>query len=230
MVLSCLVVVTYAYYVDGAVFKRHITRKIFPQAPYDQLLLYKYLAWHLGTLLMLFAVPLGVLTLFDRFTATKLAPLRYTFTLGDWRAGMKLLGGFMLVVTVIFLLIAAVKPAHFSGYPLCRSSLILHYTTIFLVFQFGQFLYFIGFEYFFRGFLLIETERCYGYNALAITLLPYIIMKFGRAPIEIYTAIPIGLAFGYMTLRTKSFWYTVMAHTYLALINDAISIYVKTAA
>jgi len=220
MVLSCLVIVTYAYYVDTNIFKGAIVDKLFTALPYDHLKLYRFLAGHLGTLLMLFAVPLAVLTLFNRFSAIKLSPVRYTFTLGDFRAGMKLLAAFVLIITVSLLLFAIFKPSHFRAYPLCNSKLVLQSTAFFLLFEFGQFLYLIGFEYFCRGYLLMETERRYGYDALAITILPYVILKFGRAPIEIYTAIPIGLAFGYMTLRTRSFWYTVIAHTYLALINE----------
>lgn len=85
-------------------------------------------------------------------------------------------------------------------------------------------MYFIGLEYIFRGHLLFESERIMGYNAVVITLLPYMIMKLGKPPMETFTAIFVAIAFGYITLRTGSFWYSVFAHSSMAFICDLFAI------
>ncbi|MBI5895518.1 MAG: CPBP family intramembrane metalloprotease, partial [Desulfobacterales bacterium] len=186
----------------------------------EALSLYKYVFSHAGSFLVLFVVPLLFLVILNRFSSDRFSPLKYTFTLGDFRLGWKLV---VLFVGICFAFHVALAP---SGiYPVCKSGLIRQSIAFFLLFEFFQCLYMIGFEYFFRGYILIEASRIFGPNALAITLLPYIIMKFGKPPFEIYTAILVGLALGYMTIRTRSFWYAAGAHALLATMVDTWEYY-----
>jgi membrane protease YdiL (CAAX protease family) len=209
---SCALIVTHQYYFHAPIdFFRSFLHGINPEA----VALYKFLLSHAATFLLLFVVPLLFLTLMNRWSADDFSPLKYTFTLGDFRLGWKLV---LLFVAVCFAFHAAFAPA--GVYPACQSHLIRQSIFYFVLFEFFQCLYMVGFEYFFRGFVLIEASRIFGANALAITLLPYIIMKFGKPPFEIYTAILVGLALAYMTLRTRSFWYAAGAHALLATVVD----------
>ncbi len=209
---SCALIVTHQYYFHAPIdFFRACLRQLDPEA----VGFYKFLFSHAATFVLLFVVPLLFLTLLNRWSADDFSPLKYTFTLGDFRLGWKLV---LLFVAVCFAFHVAFAPA--GIYPLCRSSLIRQSIFYFLLFEFFQCLYMVGFEYFFRGFILIEASRIFGANAVAITLLPYIVMKFGKPPFEIYTAILVGLVLGYMTLRTRSFWYAAGSHALLATVVD----------
>ncbi|MBI5061952.1 MAG: CPBP family intramembrane metalloprotease [Desulfatitalea sp.] len=164
---SCALIVSYHYYFQAPIDFFH---PFLRNSTAEALSLYKYVFSHAGSFLVLFVVPLLFLVILNRFSSDRFSPLKYTFTLGDFRLGWKLV-------------------------------------------------------YFFRGYILIEASRIFGPNALAITLLPYIIMKFGKPPFEIYTAILVGLALGYMTIRTRSFWYAAGAHALLATMVDTWEYY-----
>jgi membrane protease YdiL (CAAX protease family) len=209
---SCALIVSHQYFFHAPIdFFRSCLRHANPEAA----TLYKFLFSHAATFLLLFIVPLLFLTFVNRWSADDFSPLKYTFTLGDFRVGWKLV---VLFAGVCFGFHVAFAPA--GIYPLCKSGLVQQSIFYFLLFELFQCLYMVGFEYFFRGYILIEASRIFGPNALAITLLPYIIMKFGKPPFEIYTAILVGLALGYMTLRTRSFWYAAASHALLATVVD----------
>lgn len=214
---SCALIVSYHYYFQSPIdFFRPYLRHAGP----DALGLYKFLLSHAGTFLLLFVLPLIFLTGLDRLSSDSFSPLKYTFTLGDFRLGWKLV---VVFVGVCFAFHVAFAPP--GIYPLCKSGLIRQSILLFLLFEGFQCLYMIGFEYFFRGFLLIESSRIFGPNAIVVTLLPYILIKIGKPPFEIYTAILVGLALAYMTLRTRSFWYAAMAHGLLAATVDVWEYY-----
>lgn len=74
-------------------------------------------------------------------------------------------------------------------------------------------LYYTGFEFFFRGFLLMGLEASLGsrtanlvQSALAVAI------HFGKPVMETISAWPASLVFGWLTLRTRSVWYAVVIH------------------
>lgn len=219
--IACVVIITYQYY--GRPLFDFLLRYIAGIGGQTHSL-YKSMAWHLGSFLMLFAVPLSAMGLVDRFTSRKYSPFKYTFTLGDYKTGLKLVALFVSVTVSIHVLLTLFGVIPEGIYPSCKSPLIRQYLLVFLLFELTQCLYMFGFEYFFRGFLVIEAEALFGNNALAVTLLPYIMIKFGKPPVEIYTAILVGIALAYMTIRTRSFVYAALSHFLLAAIVDVISL------
>lgn len=218
--ITCVVIVSYQY---------------FSRLPLDLLLerlaggkgtrsYYQSISWHLGSFFMLFVVPLAAMGLLNRFSLRKLSPLRYTFALGDYKAGLKLVLLFVGVAISIHLMLVLLGVIPPDGYPACKSRLIRESVLFFILFEFSQCLYMLSFEYFFRGFALIEAEAVFGDNALAVTLLPYIMIKLGKPPVEIYTAILVGIALAYMTIRTRSFWYAALSHCLLATMVDVMAV------
>ncbi|MDA8139957.1 MAG: CPBP family intramembrane metalloprotease [Desulfobacteraceae bacterium] len=220
--LACMVIITYQYYFQSPIdYFQSLVRKVSA----DEALLYQSMAWHLGSFFMLMIVPITSMGIMNRFSARKFSPYKYTFKLGDYKTGIKLALLFAVITVGIHLLLVAFGVIVADIYPACKSQLIRRYFLVFVLFECSQCLYMTGFEYFFRGFLLIEAQAVFGNNALAITLLPYIIIKFGKPPVEIYTAIIVGLVLGYMTIRTRSFWYAALAHSLLATAVDVFAVY-----
>ncbi|MBI2071917.1 MAG: CPBP family intramembrane metalloprotease [Gemmatimonadetes bacterium] len=74
-------------------------------------------------------------------------------------------------------------------------------------------LYYLGFEYLFRGFLLLGTKDAVG--PAAANLLQACLVTafhFGKPGMEMAAAFPASLLFGWATLRTGSIWCALAAH------------------
>lgn len=74
-------------------------------------------------------------------------------------------------------------------------------------------LYYLGFEYLFRGFLLLGTKDEVG--PAAANLLQACLVTafhFGKPGMEMAAAFPASLLFGWATLRTRSIWCALGVH------------------
>ncbi len=219
--IACIVIVTYFYYFRSPM---NLLPESMGRVTMDKLALYRYLAWHTGAFIILFIVPFLSMSIINHFSSRKYSPFSYTFTLGDFKTGALLSLLFVIVTVSIHYILVIAGLINSDYYPMCKSPLIEKYFLIFLLFEVFQFIYVISFEYFFRGFILLESAKIFGNNAIVVTLLPYIMIKFGKPPIEIYTAIIVGIALGYMTLKSRSFWYAAVAHGLLSTIVDVLSV------
>lgn len=82
-------------------------------------------------------------------------------------------------------------------------------------------LYYLGFEYLFRGFLLLGTKDAIG--PAAANLLQACLataFHFGKPGMEMAAAFPASLAFGWATLRTRSIWCALAAHWVVGVTMD----------
>ncbi len=82
-------------------------------------------------------------------------------------------------------------------------------------------LYYAGFDFFFRGFLLFGLLPRFGplasnvFQAGLATL-----VHVGKPTTELVAAFPASLLFGYITLRTGSIWYAVIGHWVVGVTMD----------
>ncbi|MFW5799905.1 MAG: type II CAAX prenyl endopeptidase Rce1 family protein [Spirochaetota bacterium] len=147
----------------------------------------------------------------------------YTFSFGKWKVGLTLLilcWAFMLIVLYFAI---GLSPELRNLYPLGGNKALLDNLGLFIVYELGALLYFIAFEYFFRGALYFEFEEKIGNYAILIMILPYIIHKFGKPEIEIISAIIAGLAFGIICRWTRTFIYGALLHFLVALSADVMA-------
>ncbi len=82
-------------------------------------------------------------------------------------------------------------------------------------------LYYLGFEYLFRGFLLLGTEDEIG--PAAANLLQACLataFHFGKPGAEMAAAFPASLLFGWATLRTRSIWCALAGHWIVGVAMD----------
>ncbi len=224
---ACLLIVSYRYCLEYPLLKMGIVDRLLGGMSRDYAILYRHMIWNVCSFISMLLLPLLAMIMINKFSSTNLSPVKYTFSLGEVKIGLKLVALFVSVFVSILLLFMIFQPAHFDPYPACKSSLVLNNLWFFALFQFTQCLYMVSFEYFFRGFILFEAQRLYGYNAIAFTLLPYIIIKLGKGPVEIYTAILVGIFLAYMALKSKSFLYPALAHSSIAVANDVITLIIK---
>lgn len=132
------------------------------------------------------------------------SPRDYGFTLGDWRAGLVLtLGGILLMTPVIWLL-AKFDPSSETYYK--DMAVGLPWNTLGQIF---------GWEFMFRGFVLFGYARKFGPDALWIQSVPFALLHIGKPEIETLSTIFGGFAFGWVAWRTKSFLYPFLIHWYI---------------
>lgn len=82
-------------------------------------------------------------------------------------------------------------------------------------------IYLLGYEILLRGVLLTSLARGMPeWPAIAVTTLAYTWAHLPKHPSETIGSIPLGLLFGWITLRTGSLWPVWIAHTVMGVAND----------
>ena len=105
---------------------------------------------------------------------------------------------------------------NFSNYP-------VHYIIVYFV---SYFLYYVGWEFLFRGILYFAGEvKCGALTSILITTLISALIHtsiggFGKPMIETLSAIPAGLIFGYMAYKTRSIYPSLFAHIIVGFSTD----------
>jgi membrane protease YdiL (CAAX protease family) len=77
------------------------------------------------------------------------------------------------------------------------------------------FLDLIGWEFFFRGWILFTYLRKFGHNALWLHAVPFALAHIGKPDIETLSTIFGGFAFGWVAYRTKSFVWPFLIHWFI---------------
>lgn len=89
----------------------------------------------------------------------------------------------------------------------------------------SYFLYYIGWEFLFRSILLFSSESKGVWVAILITtmvsaLVHSSIAGFGKPLVETLSAIPAGIFFGWLTMKTRSIWYSLYIHGLVGFLTD----------
>lgn len=174
-----------------------------------------YTMWAWYSFFLMFIIPL-ILLLLTR------APLKdYGFSKGKVKRGMHYT---IIVVSVFlpFLIYGARFPEfqnYYPRYPNADSSLLA-----FLYWEFLFFIYLLGWEYFFRGFLLFTLEKYTGWWSVVIQALPFTILHIGKPFPEVYSSFFAGIILGYICIKAKSFWPALFVHWIISVIFDVLVI------
>lgn len=183
--------------------------------------------WWFGASLFLFvAIPLA-LSYASRGSFTR----AYGLGLGDVRAGLSLCAVFLGVMLPAAYVASRFKT--FSGhYPLAGTSPFLlreggterFNLPLFALYELCYFLYFVGWEFLFRGWMLNGLLPRFGRaGALLIPMVPFAVMHLGKPELEALGSIVAGLALGVLALRTASFWYGALLHGLVAVWMDLLA-------
>jgi membrane protease YdiL (CAAX protease family) len=73
----------------------------------------------------------------------------------------------------------------------------------------------IGWEFFFRGFLLFGLMRVMGPTAVLAQAVPFALAHLGKPEAETITTIFGGALFGWLAWRTRSFLYPFLLHWFI---------------
>jgi membrane protease YdiL (CAAX protease family) len=189
--------------------------------------MYDYLYWFGSSTAWLFVLPVALILL----TGGSLR--EFGLGLGDWRFGLRavaVLYGVMLPV----LIAVSFLDGFIDYYPMSdwvRGEAIAYHEggggqhlASFFVYEAAYASYFIGWEFFHRGYLTIGLERVFGGYAVLIVTIPFALVHLGKPMPEPYAAIVASLVLGWLAIRTRSSWYGFALHAGVAITMDMLAL------
>lgn len=209
--LSSIVLMTIWVYQGSAHY--YLNLDFLPQS-FDQHVLAwdKYTYHHLATFVLFFLCP----ALIVKFVLKE--HLRdYGVQLGDWKWGLKITLVAVLIVTPAIYL-SSFDEAFLREYPLTMLS--MWSMELFLAWSAIYILYYIGWEFLFRGFLLHGLKQMgYIHSLMAQTAISTII-HIGKPQGEMIGAIIGGLFMGWLAHRSKSLLWPFIFHLLVGIMNS----------
>lgn len=147
------------------------------------------------------------------------------FRLGNWKLGL-ILCAIATAVVPLLALSTVLDSGMASTYPLINFNDYGKWYYI-LVYFLSYLLYYVGWEFLFRGIGLFEMQKG-GLSPLSAILFTTIlsalihtsIAGFGKPMVETLSAIPAGLIFGVIAVKTKSIFYGLYMHMLVGFLTD----------
>jgi len=137
--------------------------------------------------------------------------------IGDWRRGLPLLALGIAIAGVIGYASSG-SPDLAAVYPMGAVTLA---PAAFGAHVIAYLLYYAGFEYHYRGFLLLGLEDRLGAGPASLLQAGLAtLVHLGKPPAELAAVIPASLLFGWVALRTRSIWYAVVIHGAVGIALD----------
>lgn len=146
----------------------------------------------------------------------------YGFTLGDKKFGLITSGIFLLVMIIVVWIVSGSQTfaiTYPQGGVKVRENLM-----IFILYEICILIYMLGWEFFWRGYMLFGLKSRFGYYAVFIQMIPFFILHKGKPEIELFASIFAGLILGVQAIRSRSFIYCWILHWLVMLSIDGISV------
>ena len=181
---------------------------------YRELLGYQY--WGVASLVLRVLIPAALIVFVLRER-----PRDFGFRItGQWPQLRPYLIALAVMIPVIYL--ASALGSFQAKYPLYDFAVLggWHFWGYHLFYG----LQFLGLEAFFRGYLLFGLYPRLGNHAVAVMMIPYVMVHFGKPAPETFSAIVAGFVLGYLALKSKSFLWGWMLHWGVAITMDVMMI------
>ena len=175
-----------------------------------------YAHWGVSSLVIRVLIPFAIILFYFR------EPLaNYGWR---WRGTLKhapmYVGLYLLMIPLV--LWAASLPSFQQKYPFYKGAAAGGATLGLYEFFYG--VQFLGVEFFFRGFLTFALFRRFGYNALLIMAIPYVMVHFNKPLPETFGALGAALMLGALALRAGSCIPGVFLHWAVGIAMDLLAI------
>lgn len=177
--------------------------------------LIEYLYWFVGDFITFFLPAILIIKFLFRESLRD-----YGLQIGDYRNGFKYIFIFVALMIPVLWFISSTE-SFAKAYPHLSSA--RESWQIFLIYEAGIILYMIGWEFFWRGFMLFGLEEKFGYYTVLIQMIPFLILHNGKPVLETFGAIVAGIALGILALGTRSIFYCIIAHAGVMFSMDLIS-------
>lgn len=186
---------------------------------WEQADMWSFFYWYGSAFLLLMLLPWVIIRITNGFAKIEDRVPSLGLGLGDWKVGLPACVLFYGVMVV--LLSVVVWTQDFRGkYPLYEDA--DRSLAMFLSYEMAYALYFVAWEFFFRGFMTFSLEKTLGVWAAFVQMLPFVVMHFGKPDLESMSSVFGGIALGWLALRTRSIWYGVFIHAATAVTLDCL--------
>lgn len=212
VLLSIPVILTiYLYYGKHPFFEKCFN--VFSSAPLFDM--HSHMYEYFMAFILLFIIPLVFIKYVFKDNLKN-----YGLGFGDLKFGLKFTA-IAVVILVPFLLAGTFMPNMQSTYPEARS--VIGKLKLLLLIELFYMLYYIGWEFFFRGYVLFGLREKLGdLAAILIQTIPSCLMHIGKPGVEIFGSILAGIAFGYLAIRTRSMFYPFIIHLFIGVFTDLV--------
>lgn len=161
------------------------------------------------------------LTPFVLYIAFRRAPADYGISVGEpkkWLVDVIVL--YLIFLVILFVAFKFTDLRHV--YPLYRKA--RHSYSFFFCLQLAQLWYMLGWEFFFRGFMLFGLERSFGRLTVMVQALAFALAHYRKPQLEAYGAVLAGMILGILALRARSFLPCVVLHYMIVLTADILGL------
>jgi len=212
--ISVALLQTFSFYFTS---KRFFRQNFFQYFQSDSnVFLIEYIYWFIGDFISYFLIPLLIIKFLFKEKIRD-----YGISFGDYKAGIKITIIFLIIMLPL-IWIASSLPEFNKTYPHLSSA--KYSWKIFLLFETGMLIYMFSWEFIWRGFMLFGLKDKFGYYAVLIQMIPFLILHNGKPAPETFGAIIAGIALGILALRTNSILYCVLTHMSVMFSIDLISV------
>lgn len=229
MTLGALLLVLFRKFGGSGYFENTLRPLKMKQAPY--LSVYGDYYWFLACFVLLGLLP--VLLSLPR----PVRPRAWGLGLGDWRFGFRWTA-ILCAVMVPVVGIASRFSTFWRYYPINgrlgrQAARVLAgmpegvpetFWAHFIGYELLYGLYFVGWEYFFRGYMTFGLYARMGVNGILVANIPFALLHVGKPFPEALGSILAGIALGLFALRARSFWYCWALHAAVAWSMDGAAI------
>jgi hypothetical protein len=212
--LSVAILQTFSFYVTSRRFFRLNFFQFFQSN--DNVFLIEYLFWFIGDFISYFLFPFLIIRFLFKEKVKD-----YGVSFGDYKTGIKITIIFLVIMLPLVWVFSSF-PEFYKTYPHLSSA--KNSWKIFLIFESGMLIYMFSWEFIWRGFMLFGLKEKFGYYAVFIQMLPFLILHNGKPAPETFGAIIAGIALGVLALRTNSILYCVLTHMSVMFSIDLISV------
>ena len=176
---------------------------------------YRWLYHHIASLVLWAFIPFLII----RWVFNE--PLsNFGWGLGDWKFGLKA-SAIAVVVMILPVYLSSFNPEHRAWYPL--TSLATASTGLFALWGLSYLPHYIGWEFFFRGYIGKGMAPFYGkIGATGVQVIMTVLLHLNKPMGETWGAAFAGVYLGWLTYRTGSVWWAIFFHFYLGMLNTYI--------
>jgi membrane protease YdiL (CAAX protease family) len=219
LLVVCISLTLYYYFGRPQVFRMHFEAQVLEALsvsgdhPWAGLLPFAW--WSLCSVGLRIALPLGVIVFVLRDS-----PRDYGFRL--WERGHAWIYALFFVLMVPVLVAASFDTSFQAKYPLLRAA--GESWQLFVLYELTYGVQFFALEAFLRGFMIFALFERFGYYAVVIMTIPYMMVHFGKPLPETLGSIVAGLLLGYLALKSKSWLPGALLHWAIGLTMDGLCV------
>lgn len=173
--------------------------------------------WFLADGFIMFALPALLIKLVLK---EKLSD--YGMKLGDVKFGLITSGIFLAVMLVIVAIVSGSKD-FLNAYPQGGKK-AGETAGMFIMYEMCILIYMLGWEFFWRGYMLFGLKPKFGYYSVFIQMIPFFILHKGKPELELFASIFAGIILGLQALRSGSFIYCWILHWLVMIAIDSLSL------